>query len=79
MVFDNSYNRKIANTIVFNARKDIATKEKMYNDPASFVEPHSQQEYMSVQQPEIQGGSGNLAATSYDLGEETKKGRGEQD
>jgi hypothetical protein len=28
---------------------------------------------MSVQQPEIQGGSGNLAATSYDLGEETKK------
>ena len=73
MVFDNSYNRKIANTVVFNARKDIATKEKMYNDPASFVEPHSQQEYMSVQQPEIQGGSGNLAATSYDLGEETKK------
>jgi hypothetical protein len=45
----------------------------MYSDPASFVEPHSTQEYMSVQQPEIQGGSGNLAATSYDMGEEQKK------
>ena len=28
---------------------------------------------MSVQQPEIQGGSGNLAATSFDMGEEQKK------
>jgi hypothetical protein len=45
----------------------------MYDNPATFVEPRSAQEYMSVQQPEIQGGSGNLAATSYDVGEETKK------
>ena len=45
----------------------------MYDDPASFVEPRSTQEYMSVQQPEIQGGSGNLAATSFDMGEEQKK------
>jgi hypothetical protein len=45
----------------------------MYDDPASFVEPHSQQEYQTVQHPEVVGGSGNLAATSYDMGEEPKK------
>jgi hypothetical protein len=73
MPFSNSYNRSVANKVIGNARKDIEMKNKMYNDPASFVEPRSTQEYMSVQQPEIQGGSGNLAATSFDMGEEQKK------
>ena len=72
MVFDNKYNRSVATKVIANAKKDIATKDKMYSDPASFVEPRSTQEYMSVQQPEIQGGSGNLAATSFDMGEEQK-------
>jgi hypothetical protein len=45
----------------------------MYDDPASFVEPHSQQEYQTVQHPEVVGGSGNLAASSYDMGYEPKK------
>ena len=44
----------------------------MYDNPASFVEPHSQQEYMNVQRPEVVGGSGNLAATSHDMGYEAK-------
>ena len=47
----------------------------MYDNPAAFVEPHSQQEYMNVQHPEVVGGSGNLAATSHDMGYEPRKGR----
>ena len=73
MPFSNSYNRSVANKVISNVKRDIATKDKMYDDPASFVEPRSTQEYMNVQQPEIQGGSGNLAATSFDMGEEQKK------
>ena len=72
MPFSNTYNRSVANKVISNVKRDIATKDKMYDDPASFVEPRSTQEYMSVQQPEIQGSSGNLAATSYDMGEEQK-------
>jgi hypothetical protein len=45
----------------------------MNENPASFVEPHSQQEFMSVEHPEVVGGSGNLAATSFDLGYDAKK------
>jgi hypothetical protein len=48
----------------------MAIKDKMYDDPASFVEPHSQQEYQTVQHPEVVGGSGSLAATSHDMGYE---------
>ena len=73
MPFANKYNQSVANTVMANVKKDIATKDRMYDDPASFVEPHSQQEYMSVQQPEVVGGSGNLAASSYDMGYEAKK------
>jgi hypothetical protein len=73
MPFSNKYNQIVAAKVIANAKKDIATKDKMYDDPASFVEPHSQQEYQTVQHPEVVGGSGNLAATSYDMGEEPKK------
>ena len=73
MPFANKYNQSVAAKVISNAKKDITTKDKMYDNPASFAEPHSMQEYMSVQQPEIQGGSGNLAATSFDMGEEQKK------
>ena len=73
MPFKNSYNQSIANKVISNVKKDIATKDRMYDDPASFVEPHSQQEYMNVEHPEVVGGSGNLASTSYDMGYEPKK------
>ena len=72
MPFKNNYNQSVANKVIANVKKDIATKDRMYDDPASFVEPHSQQEYMNVQQPEVVGGSGNLAATSHDMGYEPK-------
>ena len=73
MPFSNAYNQSIANKVISNVKKDIATKDRMYDDPASFVEPHSQQEYMNVEHPEVVGGSGNLASTSYDMGYEPKK------
>ena len=76
MPFLNTYNKQIANKVEFNARKDIAVKDKMCNDPAAFVEPRSQQAFMSVQHPEVVGGSGNLASTSYDMGYEPKKSGG---
>ena len=73
MPVDNKYNRAVAEKVIENAKKDIAIKEKMYDNPASFVEPHSQQEYMAVEHPEIEGGSGNLAASSFDMEIEAKK------
>ena len=75
MPFANNYNQSVANKVISNVKKDIATKDRMYDDPASFVDPHSQQEYMNVQHPEVVGGSGNLASSSYDMGYEPKKGR----
>jgi hypothetical protein len=41
------------------------------NNPTS-AEPKSQQDFISVVHPELEGGSGNLAHTSYDLGIESK-------
>ena len=73
MPFANNYNKSVASKVIANAKKDIATKDKMYDNPAAFVEQHSQQEYMNIQQPEVVGGSGNLAATSHDMGYEPKK------
>ena len=75
MPFKNNYNQSVANKVIANVKHDIATNDRMYDNPAAFVEPHSQQEYMNVQQPEVVGGSGNLAATSHDMGYEPKKGR----
>ena len=72
MPFRNNYNQSVANKVIANAKKDTATKDRMYDNPAAFVEPHSQQEYMNVQHPEVVGGSGNLAATSHDMGCEAK-------
>jgi hypothetical protein len=56
MPFSNTYNRSVANKVIANAKKDIACKDKMYDDPASFVEPRSQQEYQTVQHPDVVGG-----------------------
>ena len=73
MPSDNDYNRMIAHKLNATARKHIAMENAMNENPASFVEPHSQQEFMSVEHPEVVGGSGNLAATSFDLGYDAKK------
>ena len=73
MPFDNNYNRMIAHKLNATARKHIAMENAMNENPASFVEPHSQQEFMSVEHPEVVGGSGNLASTSFDLGYDGKK------
>jgi hypothetical protein len=73
MPFSNTYNRSVANKVIANAKKDIACKDKMYDDPASFVEPRSQQEYQTVQHPDVVGGSGNLSSNFIRQGEEPKK------
>ena len=73
MPFSNAYDQSVANKVIAYAKKDIATKDKMYDNPAACVEAHSQQEYVNVQQPEVVGGSGNLAATSHDMGYEPQK------
>ena len=41
------------------------------NNPTN-AEPKSQQDFISVVHPELEGGSGNLATTSFDLGIEKK-------
>ena len=64
----------IAQKLNATARKHIAMEKAMNENPAAFVEPHSQQEFLSaVEHPEVVGGSGNLAATSFDLGYDAKK------
>ena len=73
MPFNNAYNQMIAQKLNATARRHIAMEKAMNENPASFVEPHSQQEFMSVEHPEVVGGSGNLAATSFDLGYDAKK------
>lgn len=73
MPFDNTYNRMIANKLNSTSRRHVALEKAMNENPAAFTEPKSQQEFMSVEHPEIVGGSGNLAATSYDLGYDAKK------
>ena len=73
MPFNNAYNQMIAQKLNATARKHIAMENAMNENPAAFVEPHSQQEFMSVEHPEVVGGSGNLAATSFDLGYDAKK------
>ena len=35
MPFSNQYNRSVANKVIANAKRDIATKDKMCDDPAS--------------------------------------------
>lgn len=73
MPFDNTYNRMIANKLNNTSRKHVALEKAMSENPAAFAEPKSQQEFASVEHPEIVGGNGNLAATSYDLGYDAKK------
>jgi hypothetical protein len=71
MVFDNPYNREIKSKLLAIANRKIAHDNYVANNPTS-AEPKSQQDFISVVHPELEGGSGNLAHTSYDLGIESK-------
>ena len=71
MPMDNPYNRAIKSKLLDIANRKIAHDNHVANNPMS-AEPKSQQDFISVVHPELEGGSGNLAHTSYDLGLKTK-------
>ena len=71
MPFQNSYNEAIKSKLLAIAKRKIAHDNHVANNPMS-AEPKSQQDFISVVHPELEGGSGNLARTSYDLGIESK-------
>ena len=71
MVFDNPYNREIKSKLLAIANRKIAHDNYVANNITS-AEPKSQQDFISVVHPELEGGSGNLAHTNYDLGIESK-------
>ena len=54
-----------------NANSKIALDNMIAHNPTR-AEPKSQQDFISITRPELEGGSGNLAATSFDLGIEKK-------
>ena len=71
MPIDNAYNREIKSKLLNIANRKIAHDNYVANYPES-AEPKSQQDFISVSHPELEGGSGNLAHTNYDLGIESK-------
>ena len=66
-----SYNEAIKSKLLAIANRKIAHDNQVANNPAS-SEPKSQQDFISVTHPELEGRSGNLRATSYDLGNKSK-------
>ena len=71
MPIDSAYNRAIKQQLLNIANRKIAHDNHVANNPTN-AEPKSQQDFISVVHPELEGGSGNLAHTSYDLGVEQK-------
>ena len=72
MPFNNSYNQGIKSQLKNIAYKKVAHLNQVAQNPAS-VEAPSQQDFLTaVAHPELEGGSGNLAASSFDLGIEPK-------
>ena len=72
MPFDNNYSRQIKSQLKNIAYKKVAHLNQVAQNPAS-VETPSQQDFLTaVAHPELEGGSGNLAASSFDLGIEPK-------
>ena len=70
--FNNSYNQGIKSQLKNIAYKKVAHLNQVAQNPAS-VEAPSQQDFLTaVAHPELEGGSGNLAASSFDLGIEPK-------
>ena len=72
MPFSNPYNERIKDKLKNIACTKVAHLNQVANNPSS-VETASQQDFLTaVAHPELEGGSGNLAATSFDLGIEPK-------
>ena len=71
MPFQNSYNEAIKSKLLAIANRKTAHDNYVANNPTN-AEPKSQQDFISVVHPELEGGSGNLAHTNYDLGMKSK-------
>ena len=72
MPFANAYNERSKDKLKHIAYAKAAHLNQVANNPAS-VETPSQQDFLTaVAHPEHEGGSGNLAASSFDLGIEPK-------
>ena len=72
MPFNNSYNQGIKNQLKNIAYKKVAHLNQVAENPASIEAPSQQDFLTAVAHPELEGGSGNLAASSFDLGIEPK-------
>ena len=58
MPFSNKYNESIKAKLLAIANNKIAHDKMIAHNPTS-VEPKSQQDFISVTHPELEGGSGN--------------------
>ena len=67
MVVDNAYNRDIKNKLKTIAYKKAEYLRTLADNPVDVV-VHNQQDFINVKHPELEGGSGNLASASFDLG-----------
>ena len=75
MPFDNNYTRQIESQLKNIAYKKVAHLDKVAENPSTVETPSKQDFLTSVAHPELDGGSlmsGNLAASSLDLGIEPK-------
>ena len=72
MPFSNPYNAQIKNKLKNLAYAKVAHLKQVANNPATVDAPSQQDFLTAVAHPELEGGSGNLAASSFDLGIEPK-------
>ena len=72
MPFSNPYNAQIKDKLKNIAYAKVAHLKQVANNPATVDAPSQQDFLTAVAHPELEGGSGNLAASSFDLGIEPK-------
>ena len=75
MPFSNPYNARIKDKLKGIAYTKVAHLNKITENPATVGTPSQQDFLTAVAHPELEGGSlmsGNLAASSFDLGIEPK-------
>ena len=77
MVVDNAYNRDIKEKLRTIAYQKAAYARRLADNPAS-VPMDNRQDFIHVEHPELEGGSGSLVSTSFDLGIEPKIVAGEK-
>ena len=71
MPFQNAYNEGIKQQIKSIAYRKVAHDKAVAEYPAQ-IDPTTQHEFVTVDNPELTGGNGDLAATVRDLGIEPK-------